>query len=557
MLAPGRPEADHISRELGIPLAIAQILVNRKIYDAGSANRFLYGRLEDLHDPFLMVGMRESVDRIKKALLQNEKILIFGDYDVDGILSVVMLQKALETLGGNADYFIPERLKDGYGIKTEHVRVAVEKQAGLVISVDCGIKAVRFVEEAKARGIDVIITDHHRPGEELPPAEAILNPQVERCRYPDKNLAGVGVVFKLIQALFNEERKSSLLTHYVKLVAIGTIADVVALKGENRLLAKHGLKGLESVANLGLKILLDSCGLGKKRISEGDVGFRIGPRINAAGRMGTTDLAVRLFFSRSVEECSTIVRRLEELNSKRQATEEKIFHQAAQTIKTKTLHDRYKFLVMGCDEWHRGVIGIVASRLKDAFHRPVLLFAYEDGKAFGSGRSISEFSMIDCLDSCKHLFLNFGGHTYAVGCSLERDQLAPFKSLVNEFAGRRITDADLKKKISVDTRIEFGDIQPSLIDFFSLLLPFGAGNPKPVFLTERVVVANSPRKLQDKHVKFLVKQNGRTFEALGWDKGEWADSLEMGDEIDIVYSFQFSEYWGEQKLSLSLEDFQK
>jgi single-stranded-DNA-specific exonuclease len=557
VLAPTRPEADVISKELGIPPAIAQILVNRRIVDAGAAQRFLYGTLAELHDPFLMVGMKEAVARIRRALSRNEKIVIFGDYDVDGILSVVMLQKALETLGGNVEYFIPERLKDGYGIKTEHVQVIVEKQAGLIISVDCGVKAVHFVNEAKARGIDVIITDHHRPGAELPEAEAILNPQVDQCRYPEKNLAGVGVVFKLIQALYGEVGKSSLLPHYVKLVAIGTIADVVELKGENRLLVKHGLKTLENTSNLGLKTLLDACGLGKKRISEGDVGFRIGPRINAAGRMGTTDLAVRLFFSRSVEECWTIVRRLEELNSKRQAIEKKIFSQAARTVKEKALDDRYRFLVMGCEEWHRGVIGIVASRLKDAFHRPVLLFAYEDGKAFGSGRSITEFSMIECLDSCNHLFLNYGGHTYAVGCSLERGQMAAFKSSVNDFAGIRITDADLKRKVSIDVRMDFSDLQSSLIEYFSLLLPFGVGNPKPLFLTERVEVANSPQKLQNKHIKFLAKQNGRTFEALGWEKGEWADSLRKGDEIDIAYSFQFSEYRGEERLYLSLEDIRK
>jgi single-stranded-DNA-specific exonuclease len=557
VLAPPRPEAQDLSRELGIPPAIAQILVNRKIVDAETAQRFLYGTLAELHDPFLMGGMREAVSRIRRALSRNEKIVIFGDYDVDGILSVVMLKKALEALGGNIEYFIPERLKDGYGIKTEHVQVVLEQQAGLVISVDCGVKAVNFVKEAKARGIDVIITDHHRPGAELPEAEAILNPQVDQCRYPEKNLAGVGVVFKLIQALYGEEGKSSLLPHYVKLVAIGTIADVVELKGENRLLAKNGLKGLETTSNLGLRTLLDACGLGKKRISEGDVGFRIGPRINAAGRMGTTDLAVRLFFSRSAEECWTIVRRLEELNSKRQAVEEKIFNQAARTVKEKTLDDRYRFLVMGCEEWHRGVIGIVASRLKDAFHRPVLLFVYEDGKAFGSGRSISEFSMIECLDSCRHLFLNYGGHTYAVGCSLERSQMVAFKSRVNDFAGVRITDADLKRKVSIDARMDFSDIHSSLIEYFSLLLPFGVGNPKPVFLTDRVEVANSPQKLQNKHIKFLAKQNGRTFEALGWEKGEWIDSLRKGDEIDIVYSFQFSEYWGDERLYLSLEDIRK
>ncbi len=554
ILRPPRPESEVISRELGIPLPIAQILVNRNIDSPVSAHQFLHGDLSGLFDPYLMAGMAESVFRIKEAIARREKILIFGDYDVDGILSVVMLHKALESLGAEIDYFIPERLKDGYGIKTEHIDIVSQKRAGLVISVDCGVKAVQFVREAKSRGIDVIITDHHRPGAELPAALAILNPMLEASGYPDKGLAGVGVVFKLIQALLEDARRSRLIPHYIKLVAIGTIADVVELRGENRLLAKYGLKGLETVVNLGLRTLLDSCGLVKKRVSEGDVGFRIGPRINAAGRMGMTDLAVRLFFSKSPEECLDIVGRLETLNRKRQSTEERIFKQAAQTIRTKALEKRYRFLVMGCDEWHRGVIGIVAARLKDAFHRPVLLFAYEDGKAFGSGRSISEFSMIDCLDQCRHLFLNYGGHTYAVGCSLERDRMSSFRALVNELAAARISDADLQRKIPIDTRLCLDEIQPALLKDYVLLWPFGMGNPKPVFMTERVKVAGPPQTIQGKHAKLLVKQSGRTVEALGWDKADWAATIKKGDEIDIAYSLQFSEYMGEEKVSLTLED---
>ena len=554
ILRPSRPESEVISRELGIPLPIAQILVNRNIDSPQSAHQFLYGDLSGLLDPYLMAGMAESVFRIKEAIARREKILIFGDYDVDGILSVVMLHKALESLGAEVDYFIPERLKDGYGIKTEHIDIVTQKRAGLVISVDCGVKAVQFVREAKSRGIDVIITDHHRPGAELPPAVAILNPMLAANGYPDKGLAGVGVVFKLIQALFEDAGRSRLIPHYIKLVAIGTIADVVELRGENRLLAKYGLRGLETVVNLGLRTLLDSCGLVNKRVSEGDVGFRIGPRINAAGRMGMTDLAVRLFFSKSPEECLDIVSRLETLNRKRQSTEERIFKQASQTIRTRALEKRYRFLVMGCEEWHRGVIGIVAARLKDAFHLPVLLFAYENGKAFGSGRSISEFSMIDCLDQCRHLFISYGGHTYAVGCSLERDRMSSFRALVNELAAARITDADLQRKIPIDTRLCLDEIQPVLLKDYVLLWPFGMGNPKPVFMTERVKVASPPQTIQGKHAKFLVKQNGRTVEALGWDKADWAAAIKKGDEIDIAYSLRFSEYMGEEKVSLSLED---
>jgi single-stranded-DNA-specific exonuclease len=554
MLAPYREEAKILSAELGIPSEIAQILVNRNLCDAEAANKFLFGNLDGLHDPYLMRGMKEAVERTRQAISQREKILIFGDYDADGILSVVILSKALESLGAEVDYFIPDRLKEGYGIKEEYIDIVLERKASLVISVDCGIKATRFAKRAKEAGVDIIITDHHLPGNVLPRAKAILNPVLEDSGYPDKSLAGIGVAFKLVQALFEKEGKSSSLPHYMKLVSIGTIADVVELKGENRLFVKFGLKGLERVANTGLSSLMEFCGLSGKKVSAGDVGYRIGPRINAAGRMGMTDLAVKLFFTDSLPESLELVGHLDKLNSERQKTQEKIYEQALRKIRKRTLDKRYKFLILGCEGWHRGVIGIVASKLKDHFHRPVLIFVYEDGKAYGSGRSINEFPLIACLDECKDLFLNYGGHSMAVGCVLAQENLGLFKKAANAYVDSRITDDHLKRKIYIDSNIDFSDISSSFIENFSLLSPFGVGNPKPVFLTEKVEVVRDPLKIQGKHAKLLVRQKGRIFEALGWGRGEWAQSVQKGDKIDLAYSFQFSEYMGEEKLSLSLED---
>jgi single-stranded-DNA-specific exonuclease len=557
ILTPQGAEVKELSRELGIPMEIAQILANRNIHDAESAHNFLYGDLDGLHDPFLMSGMKEAVERVRQAIFRREKILIFGDYDVDGVLSVVMLFKALESLGAEVDYFIPDRLKEGYGIKEEHAQILAKKSIRLVISVDCGIKATQFVKKAKEMGVDVIITDHHRPGPHLPEALAILNPVLEDSGYPDKDLAGVGVVFKLIQALSQKEGKTSSLPHYLKLVSIGTIADVVALRGENRLFAKFGMKGLDSVSNLGLRSLIEICGLRGKRISEGDIGFRIGPRINAAGRMGMTNLAVRLFFSQSLQESMEIVRCLDELNSRRQTTEERIYSQALLRIHQKALDERYKFLILGCEEWHRGVIGIVASKLKDYFHRPVILFVYEDRKAHGSGRSIPEFPLIDCLDKCKDLFLSYGGHTQAIGCILPHKNMESLKQAVNAYADAKLRDEDIKRKIVIDTKLDFENIHSALLENFFLLFPFGVGNPKPIFLTERAEVASNPQRLQGKHLKLLVKQKGRILEALGWEKAEWAQHIQRGDTIDLAYSFQFSEYLGEEKISLNLEDLRK
>jgi len=554
IMAEPRPEAEGIAAGLGIPRPIARILANRKILTVEEARTFLYGNLDGLHDPYLMKGMAEAVARIEKAIADREKILIFGDYDVDGVLSVVMLFKALASLGAEAEYFIPERLKDGYGIKEHHVEIPVQRGTGLVISVDCGIKAVGFTAQAKGKGIDVIITDHHRPGETLPEAAAILNPVLEDSGYPDKDLAGVGVTFKLIQALFEKAGKLSGLPHYMKLVCIGTVADVAGLKGENRLFVRHGLKGLGHVSNTGLRSLIESCGLANRKISEGDLGFRIGPRINAAGRMGMTDLAVRLFFCDSIEESLTLVQQLEELNSQRQRTEEKIFEEAKGQIEEMALDRKYKCLVLGSEKWHRGVIGIVASKLKDYFHRPVILFAYEDGKASGSGRSISDVPLIDLLDDCKDLFQSYGGHKLAVGCTLPVDRMGVFKETLNALAEARISEEDLRRKLRIDAVLPFAEIDGGFLESFPLLFPFGVGNPKPLFVAENVEVMSEPRVLQRKHLKFLARQEGRVFEAVGWDKADWARVLSRGRRLDMAFSLLFSEYLGEQRVSLSVED---
>ncbi len=556
-IAPLRAEAGIIAKELGIPLPIAQILTNRKILSPEEAKTFLFGTLDNLHDPYLLADMDKAVERILRAVRQKEMILIFGDYDVDGVLSVVILLKALRSLGAEVDYFIPERLKDGYGIKEDHLRIVREKKARLVISVDCGIKSVVFAAKARAEGVDVIITDHHLPGDTLPEAAALINPVLKDSSYPCKALAGVGVVYKLLQALLSREGKASTLPHYAKMVAIGTIADVAELRGENRLLVKQGLIGLEKTSNMGLRSLLENCGLQKKRITEADIGFRIAPRINAAGRMGAADAAVRLFFTEDEEESCRLALWLDELNAKRQDEEGRIYNEALSRVKKNSLDQRYKLLVLGCEKWHRGVIGIVASKLKDFFYRPVLLFHYEDGKAHGSGRSISEFSLIGCLDECREFFLDYGGHTLAVGCVLMRDRLDLFKQKVNNVVRERLGDEELRRRIRIDAQIDLSDVDRSFIENFLRLTPFGVGNPKPVFLTRDVEIMNSPQLIKDKHLKFLARQSGRTFEALGWEKGEWLPEIQRGNKVDLVYSLQSSTFLGEERFSLSFEEMKR
>ena len=554
VVSPPRPEADALAEALSLPPAIARVLVNRRILTADEARAFLYGGLDGLHDPYLMKGMDRAVDRIRVAIDRGEKILVFGDYDVDGVLSTVMLKKALATLGAEVDYFIPERLTDGYGIKDEHVRIPVERGAGLVISVDCGVKSVEFVARAREKGVDVIVTDHHRPGETLPDAVAVLNPVLAGSGYPDAGLAGVGVTFKLVQALLEKAGKPAGLPHYMKLVSIGTVADVAELKGENRVFVKQGLKGLRDVANPGLRSLLEACGLGNRRISEGDLGFRIGPRINAAGRMGMTDLAVRLFFSEDPAETLALVQKLDELNAQRQKTEEKIFNEARGRVEERGLDRKYKCLVLGSPDWHRGVIGIVASKLKDRFNRPVVLFHYENGKAHGSGRSIPEVPLIDLLDDCKQHFLSYGGHKLAVGCTLPTGSMAAFKETLNPLADARIPEDSLKRKIKIDGPLGFAAIDDKFLETFALLVPFGVGNPKPLFMADNVDVIGDPQVLQGKHLKFRARENGRSFDALCWDKADWRHIVHRGDRVSLAFSIMTSEYMGAREISLSIED---
>jgi single-stranded-DNA-specific exonuclease len=551
---PENPETWILAQELNLPDEIAALLVNRGIKTAGEAAFFLYGNLAELHNPFMMKGMKEAVARIFQAIARKEKMVVFGDYDVDGILSVVMLVKALRSLGGQAEYFIPDRMKDGYGLKIHHLPHILEMKANLLISVDCGIKATDFVEEAKAKGLEVIITDHHHPGDDLPRAVAVLNPVIDSSGYPDKNLAGVGVVFKLIQALFLERGISQDLTFFLKLASIGTVADVASLKGENRILVREGMRKLKEVRTPGLKSLLEISGITNRKINEVDLGFRLGPRINAAGRLGETELALQLFFSDSEEECAGLVQKLNDLNNARQRIEEKIFKEAVQKIKSRKLEDRYRLLILGSDHWHRGVIGIVASKIKELFYRPVILFAYENGQAYGSGRSLPDLSLIDLITDCRSLLVNFGGHEQAIGCTLNQSELLPFKEKINSLAAERITDDLLQKKLVIDRRLNFPAITPSFLEFYSRLLPFGVGNSRPVFMAEEVDILGEPVVLKNRHLKFWARQGGRVFEVLAWDKAGSLQELSRGQKVDLAYSLEVSDYRGKSQIHLKLED---
>jgi single-stranded-DNA-specific exonuclease len=546
--------AESLSRNLGISLPLARILANRGLKESREAELFLYGSWLDGPSPFLFKDMARCLERIEKAIENREKILIFGDYDADGLLSLVMLYRALSQMGACVDYYIPDRLKEGYGVKTSHLPLIQQKGARLVITVDCGIKANEFVQLAKEAGIDVIITDHHQPGERIPQALAILNPHLPDSGYPFPHLTGVGVAFKLIQALLSRKNRESLIPYYTKLVAIGTITDIAPLVGENRWLVRHGLKTLAESRNYGLKQLLEVSGLQGERLTEWDIGFRLGPRINAAGRMASAELAVRLFLTESEEEASSLSQKLNQLNYLRQQAEEKILHQVLAKINNRSWPLKYRVFITGCEEWSRGIIGIVATRLKEQFNRPVILFAYENERAYGSGRSIDSFSLIEALRQCQELFDDFGGHHHAAGCILHREKLPELRTRLNNLASSCLSDEALQPKLIIDSPLAFREISGSFLQTYLLLPPFGPGNPLPLFLFSRVKLISRPQFLTGNLTRLKLEQDGRVFEALCELKAEELNFFREGERFDFVASLQLTRFLGEESFILFIED---
>src|SRR3954462_559172 len=430
--------ADTLAAALKISPVVAKLLCQRGLSDPELADRFLNPSLDHLHDPMLLADMGVAVERILRAIAQKEKIAIHGDYDVDGVTSTVILRRALELLGGNVIHFIPERLKDGYGLQPVAIERLHADGVALVISVDCGIRGAEAGQRARELGVDLIITDHHEPDTELPPALAVINPKRADCTYPDKYLAGVGVALKLVQALCRRAGRDKLMPGFIKVAAIGTLADVVPLVGENRVIAKLGLELLtKGPHKVGLRALIDVCGLTGKTIDSYHIGFMLAPRVNAAGRMSTPDIAARLFLADDeamVEEVRQLALQLDGENVKRQDEEAEILAAAKKIVQSDPEVGARSVLVVAGDGWHRGVIGIVASKLVDAFHRPAIVLSLEDGIAHGSCRSIPHFDMLAALEECADLFIRFGGHRQAAGLTMDAARVREFRSMINDRA---------------------------------------------------------------------------------------------------------------------------
>ncbi|PYR12163.1 MAG: single-stranded-DNA-specific exonuclease RecJ [Acidobacteria bacterium] len=552
--------ANALAAAIRIEPAVARLLCQRGIADPGLAERFLNPSIDHLHDPWLLADMRAAVDRILAAIARRERIAIHGDYDVDGITSTVILRRALELLGADVVHFIPERLKDGYGLQPAAIERLHADGVALVVSVDCGIRGAEAARRARELGIDLIITDHHEPDAELPAALAVINPKRHDCSYPDKDLAGVGVALKLVQSLCRAAERESWLPGFIKVAAIGTLADVVPLVGENRVIAKIGLDMLSRGPHkIGLRSLLDISGLTGKTIDSYHISFLLAPRVNAAGRMSTPDIATRLLLAADeamADEARRLAMQLDGENLRRQEEEAEILAAARKIVQTDPDIGARSVLVVAGEGWHRGVIGIVASKLVDTFHRPAIVLSVEDGIAHGSCRSSTKFDMLGALERCAHLFIRFGGHKQAAGLALEADRIKELRLAVNAVADEILGPEDLMPRLRIDADLTFRGITGGVAAGIASLAPFGAGNARPVFAARRVEIIDGPRVLKDRHLKMALKQDGRIFRAVAWRAAERADFLtEHKAAIDVAFSLEQNQYNGETFVDLSIADF--
>ena len=492
-----------------IAATLARLLVLRGMIDPDSAARFLLPSIGHLHSPYAMSGMKSAVERLEAAIARKEGILIYGDYDVDGTTAIVILRTAIELCGGAADFHVPHRIREGYGMRDEVIERCAEAGVRLIISVDTGIRAFAAAETAARLGIDLIVTDHHLPGHDgVPQALAVLNPNQPGCQYPCKALCGAGVAFKLAQGLMERKLdrpdRSRLLTSFMKVVAIATVADAVPLVGENRVFAKLGLEALASPVNVGLKALLEVAQLGGRPLTSGEVAFRIAPRLNAAGRMDVARDVIELFSVKDPGRARELALRLDKLNTERQEEERRIMSEIeARLAEEASLRDAYCMVIDG-ESWHRGVIGITATRVVERYGRPAVVISREDGQAHGSGRSIRAFHLLEAIESCSDLFSRYGGHSHAVGFSLPADRVPELRGHLEAYARARLSPTDFEPVVDVDGELSLDQVTPELFRSLSYLEPFGQGNPEPVFAARAVRVMAPPRVLKDTHVKLKL-----------------------------------------------------
>ncbi len=550
-------KVDTLASAINVSPTIAALLISRGCADETSARKFLKPAYDQLHDPYLMKGVSEAVARLLKAIDDGEPILVYGDYDVDGTTGTAVLLRALNLLGARTGFHIPHRFTEGYGVQQPALEKAWADGYKVVVSVDCGIRAHDPLYWARDKGLDVIITDHHLPdeGEGVPPAYAVLNPNQEGCSYPDKNLAGVGVAFKLVHALFRERERESQVNSFLKIVAIGTVADVAKLTGENRAIVALGLHDLVKAKNPGLRALMEVCGCGDgSGMTAYDIGFRVGPRINAAGRMDAARAVVELFSTRERAEAMRLATHLDTRNQERQEVQRQIVELAARELEAGAQDKANSYVaVIAGEGWHRGVIGIAASKISERINRPCVVLSIEDDVAHGSARSIEPYHLLNGLTSCADLFDKFGGHSHAAGITLKRDRIAELRRRLNQHAAAHLSDEDLQLCLYIDAELPTDEISFELVAQLNALEPYGAGNARPTFLARNLCIVAEPRLIGERHLKLHVRgPQGRALETIWWNGAEKMAALKNG--VEMVYTVETSKWNGETFLQLSVQD---
>ena len=539
------------AQQLGVSNIVAAILLHRGMDDVEKAKKFLYAEQEPFYDPFLMKDMDKAAARIEQAITQNEKVVVYGDYDVDGITSTALLTYTLKQLGADVSYYIPDRQKEGYGFNYNALHKLYEDGNQLLISVDCGISAMEEVRQMQGK-LDIVITDHHLPGNELPSAAAVVNPHRLDCPYPFKDLAGVGVAFKLCQALWKILRHAEFVD-LLELVALGTVADIVPLLDENRKIVKEGLLAMQSSTVPGCRMLLEAAGIGNKDLTAGDIGFVLAPRLNAAGRIGHAKQGVELLLSDNVSTAQSLAEALNEKNADRQLLEHDILSLVEQKVKSIDVSKAHVFVIDG-EGWHPGVIGIVASRIVDQYYRPTIIISISDGMGKGSCRSIKGFHMYEALTACQEFLKGYGGHAMAAGLTIEANQIQAFREALDTYASAHLRPDDYIPEIAIEREMKPTEADFSLVEELKQLEPFGMGNPRPLFGCRgiRGSYAQSMGS-EGRHLRFQIEDASVSVRAIAWNKGACA-GLVNREPMDIVYVPEINEWNGRKSLQCKIED---
>lgn len=543
-----------IAKEHNISELLSAILVNRNITDKKDIDVFLNPTRKDFHNPYFMPDMEQAVDRILMAIDKKEKVIIYGDYDVDGITSITVIKKFLKERGLDVGYYIPNRLDEGYGLNKEAVEKIANEGYTLIITVDCGISGIEEIKYAYEKGMEVIVTDHHEPLEELPKCVAVIDCKRKDNKYPFKNLAGCGVVFKLTQAIsqkLNLDEKEYL--KYLDIVCVGTISDIVPLVDENRVIAKLGLKLVEQTRNPGLKALLVASGY--KEVNSNTVSFGIAPRINACGRMGKEEEALKLFLTENIVEAGNITDKLNKYNRERQEIEKRIFEEALSKIEKQHL-DQNNVIVVGSENWHHGVIGIVASKITELYFKPSILICFEGNEGKGSGRSIPGFDLHEALCESSEYLEKYGGHEMAVGLSLKKENFQKFADKFEEIAKKAHTE-EIESVINIDEEITLKDVNIETVESLKALEPFGEANKLPVFIYKNLKIDSIRALSEGKHLKLTLKDGNTIINGIGFNMGKYAEEFRISDKIDVLGVLEINSFNGRDTIQINMRDIRK